>query len=75
MNKNIEAISSGSMEALIQYSWPGNIRELQNVIERSVVIHKDGDLSVNPGWLPRACFPTEPAARCRFEGRRARSEK
>ena len=73
MNKNIEAISSESMEALIQYSWPGNIRELQNVIERSVVIHKDGDLSVNPGWLPRACFPTEPAAPSPF--RRSASEE
>ena len=75
MNKIIEAISSESMEALIQYSWPGNIRELQNVIERSVVIHKDGDLSVNPGWLPRAASPLNRPPRRRFEGRRARSEK
>jgi formate hydrogenlyase transcriptional activator len=61
MNKTIEAISSESMEALIQYPWPGNIRELQNVIERSVVVYQEGDLSVKPSWLPRASFPTEPA--------------
>ena len=66
MNKIIEAISSESMEALIQYSWPGNIRELQNVIERSVVIHKDGDLSVEQSWLPRECFPTERATQSLF---------
>jgi formate hydrogenlyase transcriptional activator len=66
MNKTIEAISSETMKALIQYSWPGNIRELQNVIERSVVIYKNGDLSVKQSWLPRECFPTEPANRPSF---------
>jgi DNA-binding NtrC family response regulator len=46
MNKSIEAISSKTMEALVRYPWPGNIRELQNVIERSVVIHLKGNLSI-----------------------------
>jgi transcriptional regulator with GAF, ATPase, and Fis domain len=40
--KRIEAISRRSMEELCRYSWPGNIRELRNVIERSV-IHTTGD--------------------------------
>jgi formate hydrogenlyase transcriptional activator len=40
MNKTIDGISSETMEWLTRYSWPGNIRELQNVIERSVVVHK-----------------------------------
>ncbi len=40
MNKTIEAISSETMEALTRYPWPGNIRELQNVMERSVVAIK-----------------------------------
>ena len=35
------------MEALIRYSWPGNIRELQNVIERAVIITKGGTLTVS----------------------------
>ncbi len=61
MNKTIEAISAETMEALIRYPWPGNIRELQNVIERSVVVYRQGDLSVEQRWLPRECFPTEPA--------------
>jgi len=38
MNKVIDAIPCGTMEALTQYQWPGNIRELQNVIERAVIL-------------------------------------
>ena len=38
MNKTIETISSETMNALCQYHWPGNIRELQNVIERAVIL-------------------------------------
>ena len=56
MNKTIEAISSETMEALIRYPWPGNIRELQNVIERSVIVHEKGNLSVEQSWLARECF-------------------
>jgi DNA-binding NtrC family response regulator len=38
MNKRVEAISPEAMAALCSYSWPGNIRELQNFIERSVIL-------------------------------------
>ena len=38
MNKMIESIPSATMDALCRYHWPGNIRELQNVIERAVII-------------------------------------
>jgi formate hydrogenlyase transcriptional activator len=38
MNKPIEAVSDDAMERLCEYSWPGNIRELQNFIERSVIM-------------------------------------
>jgi formate hydrogenlyase transcriptional activator len=38
MGRRVEAISSQTMNALRQYRWPGNIRELQNVIERSVIL-------------------------------------
>src|SRR5260370_3084895 len=38
MNKNIESIPSETMNALCEYHWPGNIRELQNVIERAVIL-------------------------------------
>ena len=61
MNKTIEAISSETMEALIRYTWPGNIRELQNVIERSVIVHQKGNLSVKRSWLDHECSQNEPA--------------
>ena len=38
MNKQIEEIPTGVMEALVGHSWPGNVRELQNFIERSVIL-------------------------------------
>ena len=38
MNRPIESIPSAAIEALTNYDWPGNIRELQNVIERSVIL-------------------------------------
>jgi formate hydrogenlyase transcriptional activator len=60
MNKAIDAISFETMEALIRYPWPGNIRELQNVIERAVVVHEKGSLSVSKSWLSRRCLHTEP---------------
>jgi formate hydrogenlyase transcriptional activator len=66
MNKTIDAISPETMEALTRYSWPGNIRELQNVIERSVVMHERGKLTVKKSWLCRECFPSEPPANSSF---------
>ena len=38
MNRTIDAIPSETMQALTRYSWPGNIRELQNLIERAVIL-------------------------------------
>jgi len=38
MGKTIDTISPGTMDALTGYSWPGNIRELENVIERAVIL-------------------------------------
>jgi formate hydrogenlyase transcriptional activator len=46
MNKSIETIPSATMKALCQYSWPGNIRELQNVIERAVILSSGSTLTV-----------------------------
>jgi formate hydrogenlyase transcriptional activator len=41
LGKNIDGVSRESMENLMNYPWPGNIRELQNVIERAVILSKD----------------------------------
>ncbi|HKM81224.1 MAG TPA: sigma 54-interacting transcriptional regulator [Candidatus Acidoferrum sp.] len=59
MNKTIGKIPSETMEALTRYPWPGNIRELQNVIERSVVVYDQGNLAVKKSWLSRDCFQPE----------------
>jgi formate hydrogenlyase transcriptional activator len=44
MNKHIEKIPSGAMDALVHYDWPGNVRELQNFVERSVILATGGVL-------------------------------
>jgi formate hydrogenlyase transcriptional activator len=56
MNKVMETIPSAAMDALCRYYWPGNIRELQNVIERAVIISTGPALSVDVADLkfPRA---------------------
>jgi len=51
--KKITGITKKSMELLQSYKWPGNIRELQNVIERSVIICESENLSVDESWLLR----------------------
>jgi len=47
MTKDIDTISADTMSALIHYPWPGNIRELQNVIERAVILSKGPVLKVS----------------------------
>ena len=46
MNKRIETIPAEAMEALCRYSWPGNIRELQNAIERAVILTRGSVLQL-----------------------------
>jgi formate hydrogenlyase transcriptional activator len=53
MNKVIDTISSATMDALRRYHWPGNIRELQNVIERSVILCETEIFSIDESWLPQ----------------------
>jgi len=56
MNRNIESVPKQGMDALINYSWPGNIRELENVIERAVIMSSGPDLRVPVGELTRLAF-------------------
>ena len=51
MGREIESIPPETMSALASYQWPGNIRELQNLIERAVILSNDGVL---PNPLPAA---------------------
>jgi formate hydrogenlyase transcriptional activator len=47
MNKVIETIPTATMETLSRYHWPGNIRELQNVIERAVIVSSGPELRLD----------------------------
>jgi DNA-binding NtrC family response regulator len=58
--KSFQAVSKKSFELLQSYPWPGNIRELQNVIERSVIVCEAETFSVDESWLsqrPTAAGP------------------
>lgn len=57
LNKTIDAISAETMEALFQYRWPGNIRELENVIERGVILSTGSTLRVPPRDLHSRLAP------------------
>src|SRR5271166_6437257 len=71
MGRQIEHIPSETMAALCSYQWPGNIRELQNLIERAVILSDDGVLpnplpivgtqSVNPSPAPTTLRDSEHA--------------
>ena len=62
--KTIRGMNTRSLELLQAYAWPGNIRELQNVIERSVVVCDTETLSIDESWLlwqlpanePKSCM-------------------
>ncbi|HTT17333.1 MAG TPA: PAS domain-containing protein [Candidatus Sulfotelmatobacter sp.] len=51
--KNIRGVNKKTLELLESYPWPGNIRELQNVIERSVIVCETENFSVDESWLSR----------------------
>src|SRR6266446_2034173 len=52
--KRIRGVDRTTLELLRSYAWPGNIRELQNVIERAVILCDTDTLSVDESWLPRS---------------------
>jgi formate hydrogenlyase transcriptional activator len=54
MNKEMEQVTGDTMTALRRYDWPGNIRELQNVIERAMIRSCGPQLAINPADLQSA---------------------
>jgi transcriptional regulator with GAF, ATPase, and Fis domain len=56
IGKAIQAVSQKTMKLLVDYPWPGNIRELQNIIERGVVLSRGSVLRLGPDLLPVAEF-------------------
>jgi len=60
--KNIRSIDKKTLELFQSYSWAGNIRELQNVIERSVILSSGDVFSVDESWLSKESAQTAPRA-------------
>jgi formate hydrogenlyase transcriptional activator len=54
LGKKINGVSRESMENLVNYQWPGNIRELQNVIERAIIVSADPTLRLDRDLMPVA---------------------
>lgn len=75
VGKNIKRVNKKTLELLESYAWPGNIRELQNVIERSVILCETEIFSVDESWLPKQASPTGPKNRMELPGRLLAQEK
>ena len=59
--KRIRSVSKSTLDLFQGYQWPGNIRELQNVVERAVVLCEGETFCVDPSWLvPASSSPTSP---------------
>jgi formate hydrogenlyase transcriptional activator len=54
LGKKIDGVSQESMENMVNYRWPGNIRELQNVIERAIIVSVDPTLRLDRDLMPVA---------------------
>ena len=73
--KNFRSIDKKTFDLLQNYDWPGNIRELQNVIERSVILNSGEIFAVDESWLakqptrgrPQVTSPAPPQGKPRSE--------
>jgi formate hydrogenlyase transcriptional activator len=60
VGRRIEAIEKTTMERLIHYRWPGNIRELENILERAIILSNGSTLAIDPevfGATPKDTTP------------------
>ena len=73
--KNITGIEKNSLDLLHSYPWPGNIRELQNVIERSVIMCDTENFTVDKTWLAQQPLATEPKVPLELSEKLAAQEK
>jgi DNA-binding NtrC family response regulator len=55
--RNIRSIDQKTLDLLQCYDWPGNIRELQNVIERSIILSSTDVFSIDELWLSKRTSP------------------
>jgi PAS domain S-box-containing protein len=52
LGRRMEGIDAGAMQRLLQYPWPGNIRELENIIERALILSQTPLLQIDTDTLP-----------------------
>jgi len=73
--KSFRGINKKTLDLLLSYPWPGNIRELQNVVERSVIVCETENFSVDESWLSRHPLSTEPKGTLKLSHTLAAREK
>ena len=71
--KNIKSIDKKTLELLTSYPWPGNIRELQNVIERSLIVNESENFTVDSSWFLRGTH--DPHAETQLLSEKLRTEE
>jgi DNA-binding NtrC family response regulator len=64
--KQLDGVSRTTVQRLQEYSWPGNIRELENVLERAVILASGSTLEIAPDLLPAP--PAAPSGAASSEG-------
>jgi len=77
--KRINKISTDTLNIVESYDWPGNIRELQNVIERAVIVSESDALEIDERWLSggrtAVAYATQPIQRMHRPRTRATQEE
>jgi len=73
--KSIRGVNKKSLDLLQSYPWPGNIRELQNVIERSLIVCDTENFSVDESWLSRPPLASGPKIQPELSRKLATHEK
>jgi transcriptional regulator with PAS, ATPase and Fis domain len=73
--KSFRGINKKTLNLLLSYPWPGNIRELQNLVERSVVVCDTENFSVDESWLSRQPIVSESKSQLELSQKLAAQEK
>ena len=73
--KNIRSVDKKTLQLLQSYPWPGNIRELQNIIERSVIVCETDIFTVDESWLSKQCHDERSGGKLYLSQKLAAKEK